>query len=134
MLTRSKPMKRTAMKRRPKRVRAGDPKRSGTHLDYVRGLGCVWGGTLGPGLLRWVSGVEECGGRIEASHHGIGDRGTGTKASDYTCIPLCTRHHREFTEHGRLGNMDGEQTRDWACRVAIGICADRLRAYDSEAF
>ena len=36
----------------------------------------------------------------EASHHG--PRGMGIKASDFGCIPLCSRCHREWHQSGRF--------------------------------
>lgn len=36
-----------------------------------------------------------CDGRIEVDHAGCRfTQGNGTRAFDWTCIPLCTRHHR----------------------------------------
>jgi hypothetical protein len=47
---------------------------------------------------RWLHATQTpCTGRVEADH--AGERGIGQKADDRTCIPLCTRHHRERTDH-----------------------------------
>lgn len=43
-----------------------------------------------PCLMRGIWG--SCSGQVEADHAGL--RGTGRKAHDSTCIPLCRRHHQ----------------------------------------
>lgn len=53
-----------------------------------------------------------CSGGIEADH--AGRRGIGQKASDYTCIPLCSQHHRWRTDFaGPFRDWDRERMRAW---------------------
>lgn len=57
-----------------------------------------------------------CSGAVEADH--AGDRGLGQKADDTTCIPLCTQHHRERTDHsGAFRHLTREQARAWRTRA-----------------
>lgn len=70
-----------------------------------------------PAFLAWLHGENccmagpRCSGRIEA-HHAGRKQGVGMKASDDTCVPLCSRHHRELTEHrGAFAGMSREQLR-----------------------
>jgi len=51
--------------------------------------------------LKWLRGREcaaaatECEGKIEAAHTPDPDsKGMGTKAADFTAVPLCAWHHR----------------------------------------
>ena len=51
--------------------------------------------------LQWLRGRKcgvanaFCGGKIEAAHTPDPDsKGMGTKAADYTAVPLCSEHHR----------------------------------------
>jgi hypothetical protein len=60
--------------------------------------------------MRWVKAQrcvmhlrDGCDGVVEAHH--AGDRGFGQKAHDHTCVPLCTKHHREW--HDCLGIFRG---------------------------
>ena len=53
-----------------------------------------------------------CGGTIEADH--CGDRGLGQKATDETCVPLCTTHHRQRTDmRGLFTDFTAAEMRDW---------------------
>jgi len=65
-----------------------------------------------------------CGGRIEANHAGE-KPGMGLKASDSTCIPMCSLHHKDWSEHrGLFALWTREERRAWAdsvikeCRLA----------------
>lgn len=59
-----------------------------------------------------------CGGYGEADH--AGRRGLGQKAGDDTCIPLCSQHHRERTDHhGAFFEADREQLREWLQHVIL---------------
>lgn len=40
------------------------------------------------------------------AHHAFGERGTRIKSSDYTCIPICTMHHRELHSRGHRTFLD----------------------------
>ena len=50
-----------------------------------------------------------CSGVVEADHAGL-DSGLGQKAPDNTCIPLCSRHHRD--RHAAMG-MFFDRSRAW---------------------
>lgn len=55
------------------------PNRSENYLDWIRKRPCCVCSKNAPS---------------EASHHGR--RGMGQKASDFSCVPLCTDHHRDW--------------------------------------
>lgn len=72
-------------------------------------------------------GHERCEGGIEAHHAGgvdpepttpedIGDRpGMSRKAHDRTCIPLCAKAHREWTDHrGWVKGWPKAKRRAWS--------------------
>lgn len=60
--------------------------------------------------------MTPCTGRVEADH--LGERGLGQKASDDTCAPLCSQHHRERTDHaGAFFNLTRDQLRLWRARA-----------------
>ena len=70
-------------------------------------------------------GATCCEGRVEADHAGV--RGLGQKADDRTCIPMCTRHHRERTDQrGSFGGWTAQMMREW-CEVAIAATQEELR-------
>ena len=78
-LVRRQFIKRTPLKRRPRKVRRNeDP----AYLDWIRTLPCVICLRDYPIQL----------GATEAAH--IGQRGFAQKSSDRETIPLCGRHHR----------------------------------------
>lgn len=58
------------------------PARSEEYLDYIRRKPC------------WV-----CQGNSEPHH--TGERGVGQKGSDFSAMPLCTKHHRECHDMGK---------------------------------
>jgi hypothetical protein len=64
--------------RKPVRKEHRGPARNWKYRAWVRSLPCA------------VCGLEPCG---EAAHTGH-DGGLSTKASDYSCIPLCPDCHR----------------------------------------
>jgi len=70
------PIKRTAIKRRPPRVRRDLNPR---YLDWLRQQRCMLASA-------------HCNGAIEAAH--VGDRGLGQKCADREAVPLCAAHHR----------------------------------------
>lgn len=54
----------------------------------------------------------ECDGVIEADHAGL--RAYNRKAHDRTCIPLCTRHHRQRTDYrGIFEGFGAARMRAW---------------------
>lgn len=65
----------------PMKAKQPDPRRSRSHLGFIRGLPCCACGR-GP--------------RSEAAHIRAGtDGGMGIKPSDRYTLPLCPAHHRE---------------------------------------
>lgn len=57
-----------------------------------------------------------CQGRVEADHAGA--RGLNEKADDVTCIPICTKHHRERTDRfGTFAGWTKPQMRAWLDRT-----------------
>lgn len=43
----------------------------------------------------------DCSGDVVAHHVRLGQNGgTGIKPSDYRCLPLCDKHHKELHQHG----------------------------------
>lgn len=69
--------------------KAPKPKRSASHLDYVRSLPCC------------VSGSRE---NIEAHH--VENAGMGRKCSDLLTVPLTAELHAYWHAHGHLPGMD----------------------------
>jgi hypothetical protein len=86
---RGKPAKKkaSALRQKPER----DPK----YRAWVRGWTCV--------VCRLTAELGSLfDKRVEAAH--MGPRGLSQKSSDYTCIPLCPRHHRTGNDSAhRLG-------------------------------
>lgn len=65
-------------------------------------------------LIRLVSChlVTICAGDVEADH--MGARGLGQKADDYTCVAMCSQHHRERTDHsGIFRPLNRDEVRAW---------------------
>lgn len=119
-MKRTKPLRqRTALRRSPmrrgaKRSKYARRERHWDFMSFVRGLLCS---------------VEEdrpdpdhdptpCSGEIEADH--AGRRGIGQKADDRTCIPMCSGHHRERTDHSwSFKHLNQEQLRAWIARQIL---------------
>lgn len=98
---------------RPKAKRA-TPRRSGrvkdeSFLAWVRRqTRCIVDEEM-PGL--------GCDGGIEANH--LGDRPFGRKADDDTAAPMCSRHHRHWTDYVGIFSPEGQtkaERRAWANR------------------
>lgn len=70
---------------RRKRHQKFGPNRSANYLGWIRKRACCVCSRNPPS---------------EASHHGR--RGMGQKASDFSCVPLCTTHHREWHTYGHF--------------------------------
>ena len=87
------PKRRVPVRRTRSRPRRG-PGRSPDYLAWIRTLGCV--------VCSRVSGGATV---IEAAHTNVlGARGMGQKASDFSAVPLCSGHHREYPDsYHRLG-------------------------------
>ena len=66
-------------------------------MAWIRTLGCV--------VCARVSGGATV---IEAAHtNALGSRGMGQKTTDFSAIPLCSGHHREYPDsYHRLGEPD----------------------------
>lgn len=106
-----KPLRRTARLRatrwgiKPRRPRRLDtPQSNPLFVAWVHGEPCMMAS-------------DRCEGRIEA-HHAGRKPGMGLKAPDDTCVPLCSRHHGDLTNHrGAFAGMSREALRalqdDW---------------------
>lgn len=129
-------MKRTALTRR-KAIRRTSPMKRGRKLSrYAKRPRdtefMLWVKTL-------LCSVEEerpcadlepepCAGPVEADHAGA--RGLGQKCSDRECIPLCSAHHRQRTDHsGTFKHVSREDERAWRSRAIArtqAMWAERL--------
>jgi hypothetical protein len=117
MIARRTPLKRTPFKRGVKRTKYAKRERAFEFMLFVKRLPCC---------ACAIAPDSKCNGPVEADH--AGRRGIGQKASDFTCIPLCSKHHRE--RHGFCGAFKGwdqEKMRGWleqrigiTQRIAIG--------------
>lgn len=99
--------------RRKTRLRARS--RTNSHRRRERDLPFMaWVATL-PCRLEFVGGRHVCRGRVQVDH--AGNRftdGNGIRAHDTTCIPLCTKHHRERTSYrGYFKNWVAAGMRAW---------------------
>jgi len=72
------------MQRSVRRSRYSQRERETDYMLWVKTLPCC------------CSHLGACEGVVEADHAGA--RGLGMKASDWTCIPICTLHHRQRTD------------------------------------
>lgn len=116
MITRTKPLQRSAIKRKPRKKRAGDDPK---YLAWIRTLPCVCCKVLGRCVecdavvsireTRFQDQCPACGDQLpilvtheqtsptECAH--VGKRGLGQKCPDRETIPLCGgAHHREGPE------------------------------------
>ena len=91
------PPKRTVPVRRVRSEPRRGPDRSPKYLAWIRNLPCVVCSRLSGGLTV-----------IEAAHtNALGPRGIGQKTSDHSAIPLCSGHHREYSDsYHRLGEKE----------------------------
>lgn len=80
-----KPLKRSALKRKPRKKQPGDDPK---YLEWIRTLPC-WVCSSTPDIARLAHPELR---RVEAHH--AGDHGFAQKAPDRTAIPLCAYHHR----------------------------------------
>lgn len=146
-MKRSTPLRRTrslrTTSRLTRRTRISARSKTNSHARRERGLDFMGWTSRQPCMVRrfWqelhrTAGGKrtlmehhlDCDGRIEVDH--AGDRfaqGNGTRAFDWTCIPLCRRHHQMRTSWagtlGQAGIFYGytlEQHRRW-CDAAIAI-------------
>lgn len=88
------------MRRRPGSTKYSRRDRDFDFMAFVKQGPCI------------AAGMSPCEGEIEADH--AGRRGLGMKASDDTCIGLCTLHHRQRTDFsGPFRSWDQAQMRAW---------------------
>lgn len=97
-MMRRTPLRRSRMSRKPKPNSYNTRERAFEFMGWVKQQPCMVQvfidlGTFGFGSH--VIAASRCEGVVEADH--AGSRGIGRKASDYTTIPLCTKHHFERT-------------------------------------
>jgi len=127
-IARTSGLKRKAMRRRPAR-RIEERRHMRPYVALIHRMPCCCelgvyrfdgGQTADPSDYR----ESMCGGRIEANHAGE-KPGMGLKASDSTCIPMCSLHHKDWSEHrGLFALWTREERRAWAdsvikeCRLA----------------
>jgi len=102
------------MRSRPRR----GPERSVEYLAWIRTLGCLV-------CARVNGGVTV----IEAAHtNALGARGIGQKASDFSAVPLCSGHHREYPDsYHRLGEEHFVQTQQLDLPELVSALNSRFR-------
>lgn len=127
-LKRGSPPKRTAIKRRPRKKRAGDDRK---YMAWISTLPCLlcYLPLYRAGIIQECveSGVEfvfaerhSQESRTEVAH--VGDRGLGQKCRDRETLPLCgDAHHRLGPEsHHVLGKLFWGfhgVSREWALKI-----------------
>lgn len=91
---------------RPRRPRRLDkPQSDPARLDWVRMQQCA----VAP-----RTGFARCNGLTEACHEGR-KPGMAMKCPDAETMPMCTLHHRQWTDHtGLFKGWTKEQRRTWA--------------------
>lgn len=100
----AKPKRKSKYKRRPRAL---------AYMQWVKTLPCAALNLTPPN--RHPHQVR-CEGPIEADH--AGKRGMGQKAPDYTCIPLCRKHHRDRTDvDGLWCWCPADKMREWCDEV-----------------
>lgn len=111
-LKRGKPLQRTTwMKQRRATPRRSERERDPEFMHWVRRQPCSVRVDV-PDPNR----ITPCRGRVESDH--MGERPVGRKASDDTCAPMCSKHHKERTWHrGAFFELDQEQLRAWRGRA-----------------
>jgi len=93
----------TVHPRRPRRTRRAKPARNWKYRAWIRSLPCL------------VCGREPS----EAAHTGS-EGGLQLKASDLSCVPLCTRHHTMYPDsYHRLGRAGFEALHQVDCRELV---------------
>ena len=104
--------RRTRVNQKRAKPRRGPP-RDPAYRVAVRGLAKC----CAPSLLTGTGTAWYCEGPFEASHTGE-DKGGSMKASDYSCVCKCRKHHRHWD--GRSGVFAGwsrERRQEWAAAV-----------------
>lgn len=115
---------------RPSRIR--EERRDDDYRAWLRRQPCAIADEIGHARDCRTYGADGC----DAAH--LGDRGTGIKAPDRTCVPLCRGHHED--QHNVRGSWPrdrGERTTMYKRLIALwnrryvddgGRFADRGRA------
>lgn len=110
--------KRWGIKYKPPR-RLSKPQSDPARLAWVREQACA----IHAGWI-WQRGDEDvfdeqCQGRTEACHEGR-KPGTSMKCPDSETMPMCSRHHRMWTDHtGIFKGWKKQERREWAdARIA----------------
>jgi hypothetical protein len=90
-------------------------------LDWCHLQPCVLGNVAGAQPCRYIGGMPE------ANH--AGKRPKGRKADDDTCLPMCNRHHEDYTLHLHFFAARPDGWRDaWrAQQIAIVQAAYKVR-------
>lgn len=109
------PLRRTPMRRRHRSTSYSRRPRDIDFMLFVKTLLCSV-------VEEWPSFPTmptPCNGPIEADHDSRG-HGLGQKSADSTCIPACTQHHRERTDHtGTFKHLKRDQARAWFDRAQL---------------
>lgn len=99
-------LKRSSIRRKPRRAREGD---DAAHLSWIRTLPCL----VGTG----------CEGRVQAHHLTLG-RGLSQKSADADTLPMCDRHHKSLHRYaGFFKDFNREQRADWQ-RAMLAVVRD----------
>lgn len=111
MIPRSSPLRRTAIKRRAPRKRAGEDLKYQAFIRSLPCFICYWPlyvagiiyECIDAGMVFHVMDPSTQKSMTEFAH--LGERGLGQKCLDSEGGPLCAEHHREGPEssHGPLG-------------------------------
>lgn len=104
MLARRTPLRRGKRLRPRGRSKYARRPRELAFLSWLHELDCA--------VAVQLNDYRFCRWPIEADH--LGEHGMGNKASDQSCAPICSRHHRD--RHERRGFFKGwskERMREW---------------------
>lgn len=88
------------------------PHKAPAYLAFVREQDCCW-----------------CQHAAPSDAHHFGPRGIGQKADDLHAVPLCTKCHRYFHDHGTFEGATREQTalRTWRAQALLHVVWFRTR-------
>jgi len=104
---------------RPRRPRRLDkPQSDPARLEWVREQPCLVPELLlshgREGASALMFSIARCRGRTEACHEGR-KPGMAMKCDDALTLPMCSAHHRQWTDHtGIFKGWTKEQRRSWA--------------------
>lgn len=81
------------IRKKQAKIKNKQPERDPKYLNWLHNLACV-----GCFIEEWkTGGIVHLGWAVigtQACH--MGPHGIGQKAGDYTCIPMCAKHHEEI--------------------------------------